>query len=358
MTMSNSFGITTSSFPAEQRGRAMGVIGTFVALGSVAGPALGGLVLSFLPWNYIFLINVPIGILAIIVGNFSLPKNEAPSQSSKLDWFGTGLFTLFIVSFFFAMLQGQQTGYGSPLIISSFIVALIAIVTFIIVEKRSASPLLDLSIFKYADFTLGLIAALFVFVNGFFYNVLVPYYLVNARGLSSGMSGALMSLVPLTMVVSGPIGGVLADKIGGAKIAVVGLTLLLISQILVVDFDMQTEYWYFVSVSILTGIGLGMFQSPNNSNVMSAVPRDRLGIAGSVNALARNLGMILGVSLSTSSLFLTMSMKVGKTITTYPTGDNDLFIYGMRVAFIISAALLVVADAIVIGRFLRMRKTK
>lgn len=111
MTMSNSFGITTSSFPINQRGRAMGFIGTFVALGSVAGPAVGGLILNYLPWNYIFWINVPIGIIAILLGLKSLPKDVPVSANAPLDWLDTLEFVVFIVTFFFAILRGQAIGY-------------------------------------------------------------------------------------------------------------------------------------------------------------------------------------------------------------------------------------------------------
>ncbi|GEP20146.1 MFS transporter [Pediococcus argentinicus] len=350
MTMSNSFGITTSSFPMAQRGRAMGVIGTFVALGAVAGPAIGGLILNYLPWNYIFWINVPIGIIAILFGLKSLPKSETSSSIKDLDWLGTILFMLFVNTFFFAILQGQESGYSNPIIIGSLVVSLIMLFLFIRTENNSPKALLDLSIFRIADYSLGLLAALFVFINGFFFNVLIPYYLVNARGFSSGISGTLMSIIPLTMVVFGPLGGVLADRFGGPKITVIGLTTLLISQLIVVTFNLNTPMWVFFLASLLTGIGTGLFQSPNNAVVMSSVPTNRLGIAGSVNALARNLGMILGVSLSTTSLFLVMSMRAHKTITTYPTGQPNLFIYGMHIAFIISAVLLVVADLIAIER--------
>ncbi|WP_439646746.1 hypothetical protein [Lacticaseibacillus saniviri] len=108
----------------------------------------------------------------------------------------------------------------------------------------------------------------------------------------------------------------------------------------------------------MIGIGLGLFQSPNNATVMSAVPTDRLGIAGSVNALARNLGMILGVSFSTTSLFGIMSAQAGKRVTTYPLHQNDLFISAMRLSFFISAILLVIAAAIAFERLRQGKKSK
>ncbi|EOA07800.1 drug resistance MFS transporter, drug:H+ antiporter [Pediococcus acidilactici D3] len=192
MTMSNSFGITTSTFPIEQRGRAMGVIGTFVALGAVAGPAIGGLILNYLTWNYIFWINVPIGIIAVLIGVKSLPHDQPLAANAPIDWTGAIEFAICIITFFFAILRGQERGYLNPLILGALLIAIISFILFIHTENHRRHPLLDLSIFQYADFTLGLIAALLVFINGFFYNVLMPYYLVNARGLSSGVAGTLL----------------------------------------------------------------------------------------------------------------------------------------------------------------------
>ncbi len=285
MAMSNSFGITTSSFPINQRGRAMGFIGTFVALGSVAGPAVGGLILNYLPWNYIFWINVPIGIIAILLGLKSLPKDVPVSANAPLDWLGTLEFVVFIVTFFFAILRGQAIGYTHPIILGALLIAVVSIILFIRTEKQLKHPLLDFSIFKYSDFTFGLIAALLVFINGFFYNVLMPYYLVNARGLSSRLSGVLLSIIPLTMVIFGPIGGVLADKFNSTKITIIGVTLVLLAQFLIMGFQLGTPFWYFIFTSIVTGIGIGMFQSPNNASVMSAVPSNRL--EGSLAVLMR-----------------------------------------------------------------------
>lgn len=356
MTMSNSFGITTSTFPIEQRGRAMGVIGTFVALGAVAGPAIGGLILNYLTWNYIFWINVPIGIIAVLIGVKSLPHDQPLAANAPIDWTGAIEFAICIITFFFAILRGQERGYLNPLILGALLIAIISFILFIHTENHRRHPLLDLSIFQYADFTLGLIAALLVFINGFFYNVLMPYYLVNARGLSSGVAGTLLSIIPLTMVIFGPVGGFLSDKFGGAKITVIGVTLLLISQFLIMGFNLQTPYWFFIFASIVTGMETGLFQSPNNASVMSAVPHNRLGIAGSVNALARNLGMILGVTISTSALFLLMSAKAHTSLTTYPHGNDQLFIFGMHFSFAISAGLLAIADIIVIRRWLITRR--
>lgn len=192
-----------------------------------------------------FWINVPIGLIAILIGLRSLPKQE-PVQAAPIDWLGTGTFTLVIVSFFYGVLQAQVVGF-TPIIWASFVVAILSFIAFVYVENHAKAPLLDLSIFKIADYSLGLIAALLVFINGFFFNVLIPYYLVNARGFSSGFSGILLSIIPLTMLVSGPVGGVLADRFGGPKIAALGLSIAVIAQFMTVYSDSTPHYGTLVA---------------------------------------------------------------------------------------------------------------
>lgn len=205
---------------------------------------------------------------------------------------------------------------------------------------------------------MGVISALLAFIVGYFFSILIPYYLVNARNYRAGFAGILLAIIPLTIAFFGPIGGTLADKFGGEKIAIIGLASLTIAQILILSFNLHSPLWLFVVTSLFYGIGMGLFQSPNNSVIMSSVDKKFLGIAGSVNSLARNFGMELGVSLSTIILYSSMSLKAGKNVTTYPVGRNHLFITGLHTAFIFALVFAVVAEIITITRFVKSHKTK
>ncbi|MCM8610224.1 MULTISPECIES: MFS transporter [Lactobacillaceae] len=358
MIMSNNFGITTEMFPLKERGRALSILATFFALGSIAGPSLGGLILTTGSWSYIFWINVPIGIVAILVSNTSLPKDSLKNTNEKLDWYGTTTFAAFIAFFFYALMQGQTQGYANPIILTTLAIAIVLLIAFIVIEYHVKLPMLNFKIFDNANFTMGVVSALLAFIVGYFFSILIPYYLVNARNYNAGFSGILLAIIPLTIAFFGPIGGTLADKFGGEKISIIGLASLIIAQILILNFNLHSPLWLFIVTSFFYGIGMGLFQSPNNSVIMSSVDKKFLGIAGSVNSLARNFGMELGVSLSTIILYSSMSLREGKSITTYPVGQNQLFMFGLHTAFIFALIFAVIAEIITITRFIKNCKNR
>lgn len=260
MTLSNTYGITTATFSLKERGRAMGLIGTFVAFGAVAGPGIGGLVLSRLSWGYIFWINVPLGI------------------------------------------------------------------------------------FKIKAFSYGVGAAILIFLSNFFTVVLMPFYLEDARQLSAGQAGLLLVIFPIVMMVIGPVGGVLADRFNPAKIVTLGLSTVALSQLGYWFLDLRSPLWVYVVITVIMAVGTGLFQSPNSDIVMSVVGKDQLGSAGSINALARNVGMVSGTALSTSVLFTVMSLIADTKVTTYLPSRPELFISGMHVAF--TGSFLLILGAI------------
>ncbi|WP_252898872.1 MFS transporter [Secundilactobacillus odoratitofui] len=172
---------------------------------------------------------------------------------------------------------------------------------------------------------------------------MLPFYLEDVRGLSAGQAGGLLVIFPIVMMIIGPIGGVLADRYQPAKIATLGLSLVALSQL---------GYWLMTStssllvygvVTVVMAVGTGLFQSPNSDVVMSVVSRDQLGSAGSINALARNIGMVSGTALSTSLLFGVMSVLAHHKVTTYLPAEPQLFITGMHVAFTFSFGLILIA---------------
>ncbi|MGM0237899.1 MFS transporter [Enterococcus sp. AZ103] len=350
MTMATNSGIITEIFPMNERGRALGSIGAFVSLGSIAGPGLGGLILSQLPWSYIFWINVPVGLITILVGNYFLPKDLTMSRK-KIDWLGFVTFSVTIMTFFGGVFIGQEVGYLHALPVSLVVVAVIAFVAFIQIEKKKVNPLIVFSIFKNKMFTISLITAVLIFSSNFFINVVLPFYLQDARGLSASFAGLLMMVFPGLMIIGSPLSGYLTDKIGPKMLILTGLVLLSAAQLMYNFMDVKTALWYFIITTALMGLGNSLFQSPNNTMVMSSVTKENLGVAGSLNSFARNLGMVIGVSLSTTILYSGMSAAYGQKVTTYLTNRPDIFIFGMRVTFTASFVLCFVALILSIFRF-------
>lgn len=340
MTMSTSQGIVTHAFPINKRGKAMGIYGTFVALGTLLGPPLGGLIISLASWEYIFLINVPIGIVSFIAAIKYLPKDEATSKQS-LDNKGAILFLVCVVTLFWAMLKGQQIGYGDIKIIISFIVSVVCFVIFIMLELKIENPMLDLSIFKNRVFSVNIFCAFVVFIGISCINIIQPFYLQDVLKLSPGKTGIIMMAYPIVLTIVSPLSGHLSDKIGSKKLTLVGLIVTSMGLFAMMLLSEKSTFLMIILVTSLVALGSGMFQSPNNTLVMSSVEKNKLGIAGGINALVRNLAFIFGVSISTTILYNRMSHKIGYRVLNYVEGRGDVFIYGMRWVYAIAAVACV-----------------
>jgi EmrB/QacA subfamily drug resistance transporter len=348
-TMSTSQGIITNVFPANERGKALGMSGTAVALGTMVGPPLGGFIVYLVSWKYIFLINVPIGLVAFAMSYKILPKTQGNKSEEKLDLKGAALFTIFVVMLFVAIIKGQQLGYGSPIILGSFLIAILAFVAFIFVEKTVAEPMLDLSIFKNRLFSLSIFCGFISFIAISCPNIIQPFYLQDVMKLSSSVTGLFMMISPLVLAFVAPISGHLSDKIGSEILTFIGLVASSLGLFLMSTLNQNSSMMILVVFLIALALGNGMFQSPNNSLVMSTVPKNKLGIAGSINALVRNLGMNFGISLSTAILYNRMSYKIGYQVANFVEGREDVFVYGMKYSYI--AACVICATGAVITAF-------
>lgn len=343
MTMATNYGIITENFPPEMRGRSLGVLGSFVSLGSIAGPGIGGVIIQKYTWHYIFLINIPIGIFAFVLGYFVFPKSKKKDIPLNLDYLGFILFDMFIISLFMGIFIGQVIGFTKLSIIILFIIAVCSFVGFIFREKGAKNPLIDLTIFNNKSFSVGLTCAVLIFSSNLFMNTLLPFYLQDTLKLSSLMSGFILMCVPIAMVIVAPISGALSDKIGSEGLTFLGLFIVSISQLLFILIGLKTTISYLVILTLLAGTGVALFQSPNNSIIMSSVEHNHLGIAGSINSLARNIGMVTGLSLSTTILYSSMTQKAGYKVNGYIDGRDDLFLYGMHIAFLVSFSLCFIA---------------
>lgn len=344
-TMSTSQGIITHVFPSNERGRALGLNGTFVALGSMIGPPVGGIIVSILSWQYIFLINVPIGILAFIFAMRTLPKSET-NLNEKLDIKGGVLFGLTMVLLFGALTLGKEIGYDNKAIIISFIIAIVLFILFIIVERKMDEPLLKLEIFNNSLFSLSVFCAFISFVAISCSNIILPFYLQYVMKLSPSFTGILMMVSPIILSIVAPMSGYISDKIGSEVLTFLGLIGTSLGLFLISTLNQYSHLGALIAFIAIMTLGNGMFQSPNNSLVMSTVDKSNLGIAGSINALVRNLGMVFGISLSTTLLYNRMSSKIGYHVTGYVSGRDDVFVYGMQYVYIAAAIICTIGAAL------------
>lgn len=335
--MANNQGIVTELYPTEGRGKALGILGTAVALGTMIGPPAGGFIVSVLSWNFIFWINVPIGVIVFLLGVRYLPKDgENDEQMDKLgavlQFFGTLLL-------FGTLILAQKVGFSNPYIIASVFAGAAFVVWFILLEKKQSQPLLDLSIFQSGKFSLSLICGLISFVCIQSSAILLPFYLQDTLKMTPSQSGLFLMLSPLIMAILSPLCGSLSDRIGSELITMVGLLLMAAGFFLMSrlnEFSAIAVGAVFVSVM---AVGQSMFQPANNSLIMSTCPKEKLGIAGSVNSLVRNLGLSIGIVFSTTLLYGFMSGKMNYRVTDYVKGRDDVFVYGMQNVYLILVAV-------------------
>jgi len=305
MLFANSPAILTKTFPPEQRGQALGLQGTMTYLGLTTGPFLGGWLADHFGWHSVFYINIPIGLFAIWLSLTVIPRDVPYGKPEQFDLSGAFTFTIGLVALLVALNQGHNWGWTSPLIIGLFSASFLTLSLFTWIERQVPTPMLDLSLFKRRIFTISTISPIMNYICLYSVLFLMPFYLIQARGLSASQAGLILTAQPIIMALTTPISGTFSDRVGSRLPATLGLTifsggLFLLSRLT------PTSYFSFAVMGLaICGLGTGMFVAPNNSALMGDAPRNRQGIASGVLALARNVGMVLGIGL-TGAIFTTI----------------------------------------------------
>jgi EmrB/QacA subfamily drug resistance transporter len=353
MFMSSNQAIIATTFPHEERGRALGLLGTTVAIGTMVGPPLGGIMVDFLSWQSLFLINIPISIFAFAAARRLLPGDGKEGSLAGFDLVGSALFVGCVGGFFYFLLSGQERGWGSPAQLASLAAGAACGLLFALREKRVKDPMIDLSIFRNGLFSLSVACVLVVFVAMFCVNIVLPFYLQDALGLSPSAAGLLLLASPLASGLAAPLSGYLSDKLGTKALTVAGLAIMLAGLLVMCGLGLASSPALVAASLALFGAGSGVFGSPNTKLIMSHAPKDKLGIAGSINALARNLGMVSGIAFAIALLFGSMSARAGAPVNGFEGARPELFIFGMGIVFRAAAVLCAGAIALTLARALK-----
>jgi EmrB/QacA subfamily drug resistance transporter len=295
MTMALSAAIVTEAFPPSQRGKAMGITGAVVSIGIVLGPALGGLVIAALSWHWIFFVNLPVGLVGTLMVLRFVPAIR-PSGSQRFDYLGAVTLFVSLISLLLALTLGQQAGFATLPVLLLFASWALFLAAFIRVEWKSRQPMLDLRLFQNSLFSINLITGFITFVAIAGTMVLMPFYLENMLRYDTVTVGLLLAVVPIGLGVVSPISGGLSDRFGTRSISVIGLVALLIGYSAVSTLGLHTTLLGYVLRFLPLGIGMGLFQSPNNSAIMGATARERLGVASGLLSISRTLGQTVGVA--------------------------------------------------------------
>ena len=352
---SMSMGIVSSAFPESERGRALGIVGTMVAIGTIAGSSLGGILVSAFGWPSIFWVNVPVGIVGSILSFIFLPEFSEREKVRSFDIIGTISFSLFILILFLALLFTQQNVLPVACLIPAMMIAAVFLLIFVKVETRTKSPLLDLRLFKIKEFSYGLAAAYFCFIILNSTMLFIPFYLQDILRLSARDSGLILSVYPISMGIAAPISGWLSDRITCRPITIVGMIVTAVSMLLLATLNQASPIWETIILMCLLGTGLSIFQSPNNARVMGSVSTDKLGVASSTNALFRYIGLSSGTTLSMLIFSFSSNINIDNLSGSFHV---NAFLHGITVVYIFDAACALIAMAFSMTKVKKITETE
>ena len=296
MIMALGMGIITEAFPPSERGKALGISGSLVSIGIVAGPTIGGFLIDALSWRWIFYVNLPVGIIGTLMVIRYVPDIK-PTGRQRFDYFGALTLLLSLLSGLTALTLGQQSGFSNQRILLLFGSWLFFLIIFIVIELRIDQPMVDLRLFQNRLFSINLLTGFLTFITIAGTIILIPFYLENVLGYDTRQVGLLLAAVPIAMGITAPISGSVSDRYGTRPITVIGLIVLLIGYYSLTSLGTNTNIMGYLLRFLPIGIGMGIFQSPNNSAIMGTPPSERLGIVSGLLAITRTLGQTTGIAI-------------------------------------------------------------
>ncbi len=336
--LANAAAIITDAFPARQRGMALGINNIVGVSGMFIGLVLGG-ILAPIDWRLVFLISVPVGLFGTVWAYLALRELNSP-RSAPIDWAGNVTFALGLILIMVAVTYGirpaggHPVGWGSPRVLALLAGAVASLVAFVIVERRVASPMFRLPLFRIRAFTFGTLST---FLSSVARGGLMFMLIIWLQGIWLPQHGydftetplwAGIYMLPLTigMLCAGPTSGYLSDRFGARPFATVGMVLTAIGFVLLALLPTDFSYPVFGAILLLIGAAMGMFASPNRAAVMNSLPREDRGVGGAMNQTFQNSAQVMSIG-----IFFTL-MIIGLASTLPATMESGLQAHGVAPA--------------------------
>ena len=334
--------IITATFPPKERGQAIGIWAGVSALALAIGPLIGGLIVDNINWHWIFYVNVPVGVVGIIVSRWVIAESRDTSHEQSIDLPGLLTSGGSLLALSYALIEGNKHGWGSPEIVGLFVGAAVLLAVFIWLELRQRLPMLDLGLFKIGSFAGANIVAMLVSLGMFGVFFFISLYVQNVLGYSPTKAGAIFLPMTILIILIAPIAGKLSDRVGsrwlmGAGMAILGVSLLLYQRI-----GLHTGFWSLLPQLVLGGVGMALTMSPMTSAAMGSVPVDKAGVGSGVLNSFRQVGGSLGIAL------------MGAILLTYqhPTPSKEVaaqqFVNGLHASLLVSAFIAFAAAAVAV----------
>jgi EmrB/QacA subfamily drug resistance transporter len=351
MMVVNSVALITEVFPPNERGKALGLNAITFSIGGVAGPILGGLILTFADWRWIFFINIPIGLFGAVWGYRALKEMSIRKEGERFDIIGAVTFSAGLTALLIALTLGIEYAFTSTPILILFGVFVLGLILFLWWERRAGNPVLDLSLFYNRIYNFSVLSAMIQSLALFAVNFLIVFYLQGVLGYDPLKAALLLIPLPILTSIVAPLGGNIADRIGARVPATLGLIIQGAALVWFTRISPAMPYWQIALGLALMGAGGGLFYPPNTSAAMNGAPKNRLGIASGTLATLRQAGMVtsfaLSLAVAASSLprDVMMQLFVGNNVT-LGSAPMQAFVTGMHSAFYVSTVLVLIAAGI------------
>jgi EmrB/QacA subfamily drug resistance transporter len=322
LIMPTTLSILTNVFPAEERPKAIGIWAAVAGIGVGIGPAAGGFLLEQFDWTAVFLINVPIVAAALLAAPKLVPDSRDPKQP-RLDPVGALLSTVGLGILTAAIIEAPERGWTDGIILGGFAASALVLAGFVIWELRTASPMLDVRLFRIRRFTgaSGAIALVFFALFGAIF--FLTQYLQGVLDYTPFEAGVRMLPVAAGLIVGGPLSAKLAGKFGTRAVVAVGLTVVAAALFLLSGAQTDSGYSLVASSLVLLGFGMGATMAPATESIMSSVPKDNAGVGSAMNDTVRLVGGTLGVAILGSLLSSSYGADMEPAVKSLPQPAAD-----------------------------------
>ena len=286
----------TAFIPMDQKGKAMAIVMMLAALGTAIGPTIGGFLTQYFSWHAIFFINIPIGILAVILGAKVIPSGRTDANLAGFDRAGAVLVFVGLASLLFVVSEGETMGWTSPAILLITALAVVTLGWFVRHELATADPILNLNLFRNRNFLFTNLLLALVFFSFAGINYLLPFYLKYVRNYDTSSAGLIMTSLSFAMMGAGLLSGILYNRTGPRPLCIGAGAILTLGYFLMTKLQVDTHAGYIVLCLALIGFGLGLIITPVSSMIMNSVSRKEQGMVSSLTSIERFVPLTLGIA--------------------------------------------------------------
>jgi EmrB/QacA subfamily drug resistance transporter len=331
--------IITATFPPSQRGMAIGIWAGVSAMALAIGPLIGGLITENINWSWIFFVNVPIGVLGLVVGRIVILESRDTSAEQRLDFpglvaSGVGLFALT-----FALIEANSYGWTDPVIVGLFVLSAVSLVVFVLLEMHQRAPMLDLSLFRSSTFAGANVVALLVTLAMFGVFFFMSIYMQNILGYSATKTGAAFLPMTVLIILIAPLAGKSSDRLGSRALMTAGMLCLAVSLVIFSRLDLDSTFWDFFPGLLVGGLGMGLVMTPLTAAALGSVPVEKSGVGSGVLNTFRQLGGALGIAVMGAIVASYVDLSGGRP-------NPSSFIDGFQVALEVSAGFALLGAVI------------